>query len=294
MYALGPALFYSVLPEKYWKHFCKLVYGVQIIYQHKIQFADLQKAHDALIQFAHEFELLYNQQRPDHIHFVQQSIHGLMHLATEILCIGPGICSSQWTMERVIGSLGQEVCQPSNAFANLSRKAIQRCQVNALKAMVLNLNRYVPADIPQTAINVGNGFVLLRAQDTTAQVMLDYEKDALGKYFKDIQDIDDLDDEWHPMVTRWARLRLPNGQITCSTWKEKEKAKVQITRNAKVLALISVYSPPHAGLFEASNRTILSCTYHGDAHLKVIDISSIVLVVAMIPHDPFVDGDMQE
>jgi hypothetical protein len=54
-----------------------------------------------------------------------------------------------------------------------------------------------------------------------------------------------------------------------------------------------VYSPPHAGLLKASNGTILSCTYHGSARLKVIDISSIVSVVAMIPHDPFADGDTQ-
>jgi hypothetical protein len=65
---------------------------------------------------------------------------------------------------------------------------------------------------------------------------------------------------------------------------------MQFEQQDRVLALISVYSPPHAGLFEASNGTILSCTYHGEAHLKVIDISSIVSVVAMIPHDPFMDG----
>ena len=59
MYALRPALLYNVLSEKYWKHFCKLVYGVCTIYQCKSQFADLQKAHNALVQFAHEFELLY-------------------------------------------------------------------------------------------------------------------------------------------------------------------------------------------------------------------------------------------
>ena len=232
MYALGPALFYNVLPEKYWKHFCKLVYGVRVIYQRKIRFADLQKAHDALIQFAHEFELLYYQRRPDRIHFVRQSIHALTHLATEILRIGPGICSSQWTMERVIGYLGQEVRQPSNPFANLSRKAIQRCQVNALKAMIPKLDHYAPAEVPETAIDIGNGFVLLRAQDRTARAMLDYEKEALQKYLEDIQDI--MDDEWQPMVTRWARLRLPNGQIARSAWKEKEKAKVRITRNVKV------------------------------------------------------------
>ena len=210
------------------------MYGVRVIYQRKIRFADLQKAHDALIQFAHEFELLYYQRRPDRIHFVRQSIHALTHLATEILRIGPGICSSQWTMERVIGYLGQEVRQPSNPFANLSRKAIQRCQVNALKAMIPKLDHYAPAEVPETAIDIGNGFVLLRARDRTARAMLDYEKEALQKYLEDsdIQDI--MDDEWQPMVTRWARLRLPNGQIARSAWKEKEKAKVRITRNVKV------------------------------------------------------------
>ena len=69
---------------------------------------------------------------------------------------------------------------------------------------------------------------------------------------------------------------------------------MQFGQQYKVLALISVYSPPHAGLFEASNGTVLSCTYHGDARLKVIDISSIVSVVSMIPHNPFANGDTQE
>ena len=63
----------------------------------------------------------------------------------------------------------------------------------------------------------------------------------------------------------------------------------------KALALVSVYSPPHAGLFEVSNGTVLSCTYHGADHIKVIDVSSIVSVVAMVPHDPFPNvGDRHE
>ena len=69
---------------------------------------------------------------------------------------------------------------------------------------------------------------------------------------------------------------------------------MQFGQQYKVLALISVYSPPHAGLFEASNGTVLSYTYHDNACLKVIDISSIVLVVTMIPHDPFLDGAMEK
>jgi hypothetical protein len=79
--------------------------------------------------------------------------------------------------------------------------------------------------------------------------MLDDKKDVLGKYIKDIQDIDDSDDEWRPMVTRWARLQLPNGQIARSTWKEKEMAKVRITRNVKVGNKISFYRMTGLTLF---------------------------------------------
>lgn len=42
LYGLGPALLYNVLPEKYWKHFCKLVYGMQIMNQYHIETEDLQ------------------------------------------------------------------------------------------------------------------------------------------------------------------------------------------------------------------------------------------------------------
>ena len=66
--------------------------------------------------------------------------------------------------------------------------------------------------------------------------MLDYEKEALLKY---LEDMDNLN-EWQPMVTRWARLRLPNGQIARSAWKEKEKAKVRISRNVKVGKISSI------------------------------------------------------
>ena len=73
---------------------------------------------------------------------------------------------------------------------------------------------------------------------------------------------------------------------------------MQFGQQYKVLALVSVYSPPHAGLLEASNGTVLSCAYHGAANIKVINISSIVSVVAMVPHDPFPNaghiGDKQE
>ena len=42
---------------------------------------------------------------------------------------------------------------------------------------------------------------------------------------------------WCPKVTRWARLRLPNGQVARSHWKEclKPLGKVRTARNVKVI-----------------------------------------------------------
>ena len=59
LYGLGLGVFLNILPQTYYKHFCKLVFAVRIINQHQIKTKDLKKAHQALVEFAHEFELLY-------------------------------------------------------------------------------------------------------------------------------------------------------------------------------------------------------------------------------------------
>ena len=61
LFGLGPGLLYSILLEKYYQNFCKLVFGMCIIQQYHIINEDLSKAHAALLRFAYEFELLYYQ-----------------------------------------------------------------------------------------------------------------------------------------------------------------------------------------------------------------------------------------
>jgi hypothetical protein len=53
--------------------------------------------------------------------------------------------------------------------------------------------------------------------------------------------------------------------------------------------MVSIYSPPHVGLLALSYHTLWSCTYQGDASLRVIDVKSISVVVAMVPHQPFTE-----
>ena len=99
IFRLGPGLLQGVLPHQYWKNFCKLVYSICIIHQHKITAASLCCAHEALLDFVQEFEKVYYQWLSTCLHFICPCLHLLIHLAPEVLRVGPGLCSLQWTME---------------------------------------------------------------------------------------------------------------------------------------------------------------------------------------------------
>ena len=84
LFGLGPGFFHVILPSKYWKNFCKLVYGVRVLTQRRITGAQLRDAHLHLIQFVEEFKNLYYQQQVDHLHFCQPCIHTLLHACPEV------------------------------------------------------------------------------------------------------------------------------------------------------------------------------------------------------------------
>jgi len=79
--------------------------------------------------------------------------------------VGPGAYTTQFTMEHTIGNLGQEIRQPSNPFANLARRALQRSQVNALKSIFPELNSKSIFQLPKGAVDVGDGYIMLRPRD---------------------------------------------------------------------------------------------------------------------------------
>jgi hypothetical protein len=123
--------------------------------------ANVCEAHQALLSFAQEFEVLYCQRLPTRIHFVWPCVHSLVHLPREVVHIGPPVCSSQWTLERTIGNLGEEIKQHSNLFANLSQRGIRRARINALKAMIpdLDINGTTEEHLPQGCKDVGQGYL---------------------------------------------------------------------------------------------------------------------------------------
>ena len=61
IFALGPGLFYNVLPKKYWQNLCLLVSSIRILHQFKISAKQLQRAHQFLLTFVLDFEKLYYQ-----------------------------------------------------------------------------------------------------------------------------------------------------------------------------------------------------------------------------------------
>ncbi|KAF8223727.1 hypothetical protein L208DRAFT_1315422 [Tricholoma matsutake] len=207
---------------------------MHIIQQYHIINEDLSKAHAALLEFAYEFELLYYQRQMDCLQFVRQSVHALTHLAPKVICIGPPACSSQWTMECTIGNLGQEMHQPSNMYTDLSQRGLLQSQINALKAMVPDLEPSPPV-VPRGGKDISDGYILLQAKDSCLRPITDIEKQAFSIYLKDTHALEFAED-WSPGVAKWARLHLPNGQGAWSSWKEKLKPleKVRMAQYIKV------------------------------------------------------------
>ncbi|KAI0308679.1 hypothetical protein OF83DRAFT_1073149, partial [Amylostereum chailletii] len=324
-YGLCPILLYRILPEKYWRNFCKLVFAICILHQRCITRSELMQAHKALIEFEEEFHILYYQRKASRIHFVRQSVHQTVHVAPENVCVGPLGLTAQWPIERVIGDLGGEIRQHSKVYANLSERAVRRARDNALKSMVPNL--VPPPGPPRGSEVLGDGYILLRAMDTCSHVVCDSEVAAFTRYMQDELRWSDAEvARWDGSVVRWARLRLPSEQVARSHWKESEKGMENVRISCviklqygaeeqfgevlyycrlpvdygstdgeiKTVAMVSLFSLPDAELFEKSYGTACSVRYEGDASLIVADVKAIRSVVAMHPLPEHLRGDQPE
>ena len=235
IYGYCPALLHDILPLPFYQNFCKLVQGIRIIYQHSISRSDLQTAYLLLTEFCEDFETLYCQCWADRLHFAPHSIHIVSHLPHEPLHTGPSDATTQWPMERAIGDLTAQIRQPSKAYANLSLQAVQCAQVNAITSILPDLDPHhnKSHSLPHGSRDLGGGYVLLRAKDNTAREVHLCESTAIQVYLSNAGDSEA--DVMVTKVVRWARLRVPTGQIARSAWKEtKDLTKLRMSRNVKV------------------------------------------------------------
>ena len=246
---LGPALFRHILPRQYWINYCKYVSGIRILQQWVISLDDIHRGHRLLCEFTREFEQLYYQRRADRIHFVRQSIHLLTHIASETIRVGPLSCYSQWTIETAIGSLGEEIRQDRDPYANIAQRGVLRAQLNSILAMFPHLNLDKDDSIPRGAKDLGQGYVLLRTCQKTAKPATEAETNAILKYWEEMGWPNR--DTWHRAVKRWSRLQLPNGQKARSRWYES-----QSTRPLRKTMCIEVCYLPFLSYFKYNDQLI--------------------------------------
>jgi hypothetical protein len=221
LYGLGPMDPRPRLPEEYWTRFCKLVCVFDILGQEKITATELQEARE-LTQALHlEFENLYVKRCPARGHFVRIFFHSLLHMPNEVLLKGPTAYYSQWTIERVIGILKEDLRLHSNPFSNLPHIVMRLAQTNALCAMVpgLETRKPSPQDVGE---DLGDNYYALHPRDQSMYHAPRPEAELIDTYIRTRNEPLVIDPEWQQKhtVRRFGRLALPNGSIARTAWRE--------------------------------------------------------------------------
>ncbi|KIY62599.1 hypothetical protein CYLTODRAFT_359858 [Cylindrobasidium torrendii FP15055 ss-10] len=306
-FGIGPALLYGVLPDPYWKNYCQVVRAFHILMQVEISPDDLLEAHALMTQFSDGFEELYVQRRSDRIHFVRPSIHTGSHFPFDVELIGPGIVYSQWPVERAIGSLGMEMSQPGNMFANFEARGTRRCQTNSLYNLLPHL--MPPKPNLRTRISIGSGYMLagIERSPTTLRAC---ELAAIQGYFTSKGLNPQID-----RLRRWSHLYLPSGQVARTYWKESMVQNRPVRRARCVLcnyngqervgevlyfvrtqarrdqpagelhslAVLCLLDFPNKDILAASYGQYWTAAHIGDAGLVCMDAHDIFSSVIMAP-----------
>ncbi|RDX42284.1 hypothetical protein OH76DRAFT_1458839 [Lentinus brumalis] len=314
-YVLLPGLLYAIMDDEFYGHYCKLVAGARaaLLVESPDEFRPL--AHKLLIEFVEDFERLYYRRRLDRLHFCRHSIHQLLHLMPETFLRGPLWLISQWPMENAIGNLTREIGSDSLPYANFAERALRRCQVCALVAMFPALGQI--EKLPKDAIELGNDYVLLAwGKAARATELPPDEAAALVTYLRGCNIV--VPQTWKPAAWKWARLRLPNGQIARTAFGEcKGEARgkpVHRSRMVKViygiilceytfaevkyffrlktkdahgvertasLAMVSDYTPPDPAILQKTHGVLMVCRYEGGHSRRVVDAKDILTVVEL-------------
>ncbi|KZV98741.1 hypothetical protein EXIGLDRAFT_593834, partial [Exidia glandulosa HHB12029] len=298
----GPALLYRVLPMVYWVHYCKLVAAIRMLCQKSVLRAQIDEAAVLLQEFLEEFETLYIQRREDRMHFITQVIHNLWHLAPETLRVGPISLYAQWTLERTIGNLTEEMKQPGDPYQNLAQRSLRRAWTNALKAFcpVFDEKRDIDARVPRGGLLLQNGYTLLPARDRYSRIMtVQDEIDAIESYLSSllVEPERPLEREdiraflAKPKIQRWGGLRLPNGQKARCCWsqdrikssKKRDTVNVKVDANSIAFARVRFFCQMTVGEQE---HTVAMVEYFRHTDMDLLRQSSGALTTVTLTGRP--------
>jgi hypothetical protein len=223
---LGPMLFRPPrLPLEYYEHFCKLCRCHEIDQSDTITPAELKELYDLVIEWCVDFERLYVQRKANRLHFVRPWVHTMLHIANEIVRLGPTVYYSQWTMERILGLLKDQLRLHSDPYTNLAMVGMRMCQVNALKTMLPELDD--TEELPAGSSTLGHGYSLLHPKSRFEEILPDLE-DAAVCAFMEIS----TGSAWERGrgYVKWGRLALPDRTVARSDWKESKREKEKVMR----------------------------------------------------------------
>jgi hypothetical protein len=110
----------------------------------------------------------------------------------------------------------------------LTQFAVRRAQIDALKCIFPELDDDLMQHLPQFSHELGDGFILLRPREKTAQGFSEAEANAIGRVCE------------KEKRQKWGRLQLPNGQIARSLYSENRRMaeNTRNSRNVKVFLLL--------------------------------------------------------
>ena len=120
---------------------------------------------------------------------------------------------------------------------------LRRARVDAINTMIPDLGHTKEAeDLHHGAIDLEDGYVLRRAREKEVRALRDCEAEAFRALLPAAPRGEDI------LVRRWARLRIPIGQICNSAWKELNKP-LEKRRTARKSWLSKVRQRLHVILF---------------------------------------------
>ncbi|RDX40006.1 hypothetical protein OH76DRAFT_1459606 [Lentinus brumalis] len=197
-YMVLPGQLWGVLNDELFEHYCKLVAGCHFALMLETPVALRLLAHKLLVEFVEDFERLYYARQLDRLHFCRHSIHLLVHLIPEGVRRGPLWLFSQWEA--------------------------------ALYVMFPVLAK--PEGLPKDAVVLGDDYGRVLASAPRGR----HERAALLSFLH-AHDVA-VPEGWELGLWKWARLQLPNGQITRMAFGEckREARNVPIRRACMVKA----------------------------------------------------------
>jgi hypothetical protein len=223
LFGLGPKDLRAHLPEEYWVHFCKLTRVFDILGSHIITVEELNEAEELTQSLHTDFEDLYCKRNVGRLHFVRILFHTLLHVPMEVRLKGPTSYYSQWTIERVIGLLKDDLRLHSDPFSNLAHIAMRLAQTNALRSLVPDLMKHKPT-LQEIGHDLGDGYVSLHPREDRRRRVRDAEFAQIHAFMNDRGLQGDFDWVEGHSVLRFGRLAVPNGSLVRTAWRENLKA----------------------------------------------------------------------